>query len=269
MIGYAEHAWTLRTSERQNYLFTQFCRLPTQNETLVGPVVDFLNVEPDAELRIIVFGCSIGAEPYSIASALRARRADLRVRIECYDIEPDVIARARAARYSVDEVSTRYVTQEFIDRTFDVAGEMVVKPELTARVHFQCGNVLDRSLVDRLEQADVVIAQNFLYHLPRPDAERAFRNLFRLLKPRSALLVDGTDLDMRARLTAEAGLRPCTIELERIHEESRALRGYVWPRVYWGLEPFDLKRSDAARRYATIFLRDVRTSAPAITASAG
>jgi hypothetical protein len=57
-------------------------------------------------------------------------------------------------------------------------------------------------------------------------------------------------------MTAEAGLRPCAIELETIHEESRTLRGYAWPKVYWGLEPFDARRTDAARRYATIFLRD-------------
>jgi chemotaxis methyl-accepting protein methylase len=98
----------------------------------------------------------------------------LRVRIECYDIEPEAIARAQAARYSTEEVSTRYVTPEFIDRTFDVTDAMVVKPQITARVRFQCGDILDGSHVERLGQADVVVAQNFLYHLPRPDAERAF-----------------------------------------------------------------------------------------------
>ena len=271
IIGYAEHAWSLRTSERRNYLFTQFCRLPTQNQTLAGPVVDFLRPDPQDELRIVVFGCSIGAEPYSIASVLRTVRPALRFRLECYDIEPEVVARAQSARYTTTEISTGNVTQEFIERTFDAAeagDAMLVKPAIAERVRFLLGNVLDRSLVDRLGQADVVVAQNFLYHLPRPQAEQAFRNLFALLKPRAALLVDGTDLDMRARLTAEAGLEPCTIALERIHEESRLLRGYVWPRVYWGLEPFDARRSDAVRRYATIFLRSEHAGVRSPAASA-
>lgn len=271
LIGYAEHAWTLRTSERRNYLFTEFCRLPTQNETLAGPVVDYLRLGPQDELRIIVFGCSIGAEPYSIASVLRKLRPALRFRLECYDIEPDVVARAQSARYTPAEISTRNVTPEFIEHTFDAAeagDAMLVKPAIAERVRFLLGNVLDRSLVERLGQADVVVAQNFLYHLPRPQAEQAFRNLFALLKPRAALLVDGTDLDLRTRLTAAAGLEPFTVSLERIHEESRLLRGYVWPRVYWGLEPFDAKRSDAARRYATIFLRSERVGDAPPTASA-
>lgn len=63
MVGYAQHAWALRTSERRNYLFTEFCRLPTQNEVLAGPVIDFLSLLPTDDLRIVVFGCSIGAEP--------------------------------------------------------------------------------------------------------------------------------------------------------------------------------------------------------------
>jgi chemotaxis methyl-accepting protein methylase len=184
------------------------------------------------------------------------RRPSLPFRVECFDIEAEVIARAQSARYTREDVSTRNVTQAFIDHTFDVTDAVTVKPAIASRVRFFCGDVLDDALVERLGRADVVVAQNFLYHLPRPKAEQAFRNLFRLLKRRSALLVDGTDLDMRTRMTADAGLQPCTIELEKIHEESRALRGYVWPKVYWGLEPFDVRRADAARRYATIFLRD-------------
>jgi chemotaxis protein methyltransferase CheR len=254
----------VRLSPRNNYFFTQFCRLPTQIEVLAGPVLDLLRIGSSDEVRIVVFGCSIGAEPYSIASVLRNRRPDVRMSIECFDIDADVIAHARAGRYSREELAGTHVTPDFIDRTFDAADDgFTVKPEIMAGVRFAVGDVLDETLIDSLRGADVVIAQNFLYHLPRPAARGAFAHLFTLLKPRSALLVDGADLDMRTRLTAEAGLQPCLTELERIHAESRITRGYAWPHIYWALEPFDSRRADATRRYATIFLSEAGSLATA------
>lgn len=262
-LGHGEHAMTLRFARRENILFTEFRRVPTQLAVLAGPVLEFLRADVDGRadrtdpLRVVLFGCSIGAEPYSIAAALRERSPALRLDMECFDIEPRVVARASAARYTVDEVTRmRHVTPEFIEQTFDrVDSDFVVKPAVAAGVRCSVGNVLDRKLVDSLAPADVVIAQNFLFHLSRADAARAFDHLKSLLAPRSALVIDGMDLDLRTRLTSAAGLEPCAAELERIHSESRLERGYAWPRVYWGLEPFNARRADAARRYSTIFFR--------------
>lgn len=254
-----EHRFTLRFARRRNYLVTKFCRLPTQLDVMASDVVDFLRSPgDDSEIRIIVFGCSIGAEPYSIASVLRRRRPELRFRIECFDIEPTVIARAEAATYFTYELdSLPPLTPDFLASTFEPLGDgVVVKREIANSVRFTGGDVLDAGLIRRLGHADVVVAQNFLYHLARPDAERAFGHLFSLLRPRAAVLLDGADLDMRTRLTEAARLRPCGSEIERIHSESRIMRGYAWPRVYWGLEPFDARRSDAYRRFATIFFSD-------------
>jgi chemotaxis methyl-accepting protein methylase len=253
------HKLTLRFARRRNYHYTKFCRLPAQLDVFAGDVVDFLHRgDRPAEIRIVVFGCSIGAEPYSIASILRSRRPDIRFHVECFDIEPAVIARAEAATYSLSELTTSPpVTSTFMAKTFDpIENGVAVKPEIACKVRFTQGDVLDNDLIRGLGQADVVVAQNFLYHLGRPDAERAFANLFSLLKPRAALLVDGADLDMRTRLTAAAGLRPCATDLERIHNESRIMRGSAWPHIYWGLEPFDSCRTDAPRRYATIFFSE-------------
>ena len=259
IVKRAGHWFTLRVARRRNYLFTTFCRLPTQLDVFASEVVDFLAARSGVgEIRILVFGCSIGAEPYSIASILRNRRPDVQFEIESFDIEPSVIARAEAAKYATFELdSSPPLTPEFVGETFDrLEDGVVVKRDVARSVRFAVGNVLDESLIQRLGPADVVIAQNFLFHLSRPDAERAFGHLLALLKPRGALLVDGADLDLRTRVTAAAKLRPCGTELERIHNESRILRGYAWPRVYWGLEPFDARRRDATRRFATIFFSD-------------
>lgn len=247
------HALVLRLARRRNYTFTQFCRLPTQIELLAGPVLDA--VLDGAELRVVVFGCSIGAEAYSLASALRAR--GMRFTMICYDIDADVLARAREAAYTPDEITRRGgLPAGFMERTFDVTGgRYVVKAELRGTVRFELGSVLDGALMARIEPAHLVLAQNFLYHLGRADALRAFDHLTRLVRPRGALAVDGVDLDLRTRCTLAAGLEPWPGEVERIHGEAREERGYAWPAVYWGLEPYDGGRADALRRYATIFLK--------------
>lgn len=274
-----EHAVTLRLARRQNILFTEFRRVPTQLAVLTGPVLDFLRAGNDGRassrgaLRIVLFGCSIGAEPYSIAAALRELSPELRLEMECFDIEPSVVARAQAARYVVDDVTRmRHVTPEFIEKTFDrTETDFVVKPAVVAGVRCSVGNVLDQRLIASLAPADIVIAQNFLFHLSRADAARAFDHLNSLLETRAALFIDGMDVDLRARLTSAAGLEPCAEEVERIHNESRLERGYAWPRIYWGLEPFNPRRSDAVRRYATIFFRGSasRTSSPHAERSKG
>jgi chemotaxis methyl-accepting protein methylase len=258
LVGRVRHGLVLRFARRRNYTFTQFRRLPTQVDQLAGPVLDAAGVGGNgASLRVLLFGCSSGAEAFSLASALRECRPEAGWEIDCWDIEPDMVALARTATYPArDVVAQRTATPEFVSRTFDVSGDdLVVKAVLRERLRFDVGDVLDEALIARLAPADVVVAQNFLYHLARPDAERAFGHLIRLLKPRGVLAVDGADLDLRTEITARAALVPWPAEIERIHEEARVERGYAWPQIYWGLEPYQPWRPDAVRRYATIFLR--------------
>lgn len=257
-LGRAQHAAVLRLSRRRNYTFTQFCRLPTQLELLAGPVLDAIGKGGSAaSVRVLLFGSSTGAEAYSLASTFAARRPRLSFRIECFDIAPDMVGRTQRGVYAPDELSRRSgLPVGFVERTFDVReGEFMVKFALRARVSAEVGDVLDARLMGALGKADFVLAQNFLYHLRRREAVRAFRHLIDLLAPRAALVVDGADLDLRTRCTAEAGLEPWPEEVERVHEEAREERGYAWRRIYWGLEPYDHERRDALRRYATIFVK--------------
>jgi len=257
-IGHLRHAVVQRFGRRRNYTFTQFCRLPTQTEQLAGPVLDAASEQAkQGPVRIFLFGCSIGAEPYSLASSIMHRRPDTPFLIRCFDIQPEMVARVRAATYRNEELTRRGgLPPGFLDRTFDRRDDRVtVKPELRGRVQAEVGDVLDETLMAALGNANLVIGQNFLYHLSRRDAARALRNLTGLVAPRGALAIDGTDLDLRSRYTAEAGLDPWPQEIERIHEEARDERGYAWPGIYWGLEPYEPGRRDAVRRYATIFLK--------------
>src|SRR6185295_11094795 len=114
------HQWVLLFGDRQNYTFTQFVRLPHQGEALAGPVVDFLHSRAESRpLRIVVFGCSNGAEPYSMASLLLSRRPEVPFHVTATDIDAGMIEKALSGRYRHEEVTgNEFVSADFVASTF-------------------------------------------------------------------------------------------------------------------------------------------------------
>jgi chemotaxis protein methyltransferase CheR len=252
----------LLLGKRESQTFTRFYRLPTQFLVLAGPVMNYLLQDaPDREIRILVIGCSMGAEAYTISAALQKYRPGTKFSIHGIDIDPYMITRAEAARYHAkelgiyprnfeDAVASLFVEERAEESVYDI------KPEVRQHVTFSVGNALDPNLAATCGLADIVFAQNFLYHLKPADSKLAFFNLCSLLKPRAALFIDGMDLDMKQRLTKQVGLTPVLDEIEEIHADAYEERGTSWPAIYWGLEPLSRSRKDWTYRYSTIFTRD-------------
>src|SRR5262249_110275 len=253
------HWLALRIDPRNNSTFTGFFRLPSQFEALTGPVTAFLTRErPTSRLRVAVIGCSNGAEAYSIASMLMRRHPGLEFQLDGYDINADMCEKARSGRYEASEVLNNHLrTAEFIQATFDVGNDVYrVKPAIAARTAFHVADALRPGLEGDVGQCDIVFAQNFLFHLDRKPAVQAFENLYRLLKPRAALFIDGMDIDLRCKRTRLRRLTPLDFRIEQIHNEARRARAAGWPYCYWGLEPYMTFAGDWRRRYATVFLKD-------------
>lgn len=246
---------TLLTARREYYSYTTFFRLPRQFDALGGPVLDFLDARARG-LEIVVLGCSSGAEPYSIAAYLTLRCPGLPFRIRAVDINPELVEQARRAEYPAEQVFTSPMDTELVAHTFEHRGDqLVVKPEIARHVSFATGDMLDPGLIGVVGRADLVFAQNVLFHLEPRQSRRAFENAYSLLKDRGALFVDGMDIPQRTRLTRRLGLRPLDYKVHEIHDDARVLRGDVWPWTYWGLEPYAGEARDVIRRYATIFLK--------------
>lgn len=256
------HSLALRDGPRVNSNFTGFWRLPTQFEALTGPVVAlFDDVAARRPLRIASAGCSNGAEAYTVASFLIRRHPYLEFTVHAFDLDEAIVEKAATASFLPEQevYCNRKMTQEFVEATFDVSGDhYVVKPEIRRHVSFTVADALDRDALSRLGRMDIVLAQNFLFHLEPADAARALDNICLMLNDRAALLLDGTDLPLRQRHTRKHGLEPLDWQIEQIHNEARWARGEGWPYRYWGLEPFMTSRRDWRRRYATIFIKDER-----------
>ncbi len=251
----ARHKISLHVAKRENSTFTGFLRLPTQFDALAGPVLNHVKAGGTKKIVLHVYGCSNGAEAYTVASVLKRKGIDFEV--SGFDINEEMVTKARNGVYSTDEIfNNKIITDEFVQYTFLKEGGFYrIRPEIKEHVSFKVGDVLNLHADGPCGRCDILFAQNFLFHMKRPVAKRALFNLFGVLKPRAAIFLDGTDLDIRTKLTKREGLKPLDYEIEKIHNEARRARAIGWPYSYWGLEPFTNSMSNWKRRYSTIFLK--------------
>ena len=246
------------TANRSATTCTCFLRVRTQFEVMAEVVVPRLLPSASGRpLEIVVLACSTGAEPYSIASYLTRCWPGLRFHVRAADINSDLVSQARRGRYHAQEVLDCWaVDPEFVSHTFEREGDtFVVKPQIARHVSFEVADLLDRELPRQFAPADIVYAQNVLFHFRRAAATRAFRQLCGLLRQPGALFIDGMDIPLRTRLTRRHRLQPLDYRVREIHEDARVLRARFWPWYYWGLEEYAAHRPDATARYATIFMR--------------
>lgn len=258
--GLERHRNLLQTAPRvQNYTYTCFLRAPTQLRTISGPLLDHLGAATlGRPLEILVFAASNGAEVYSLASQLMQDHPDLDFHITASDLHPHMVDRCIEADYSSAEaLQSDYICEDFVEATFDRVGDRyLVKPEIKARTTFMQANLLDRQQLERqFEPADIVLAQNVLFHLRPDDSTIAFENCSAFLRQRAALLIEGMDQDLRVDLTRRHKLQPFTHNQKAIYDETRIHTPPDWWNHYWGCEPYLPFRKHKQRRYGTIFVR--------------
>jgi chemotaxis protein methyltransferase CheR len=121
-------------------------------------------------LRIWSAGCSIGAEPYSLAILLKdvfaERLVDWDVRILGTDINQTFLA--RAARGEFDENALRSTSDEFRQRWFSRQGKFWhVNPALKEWVSFQHHNLVEHpypSIVHGITALDLIVCRNVMIY---------------------------------------------------------------------------------------------------------
>lgn len=213
----------------------------------------------DDPLRVAVFGCSTGAEVYSVAWTIRSERPDVSLILHAVDISKQAIEIGRRGSYPLADLQltntdifervTESETKELFDRDGDI---MRVKSWLREGIEWSVGDAATPEILDSLGQHDLVVANNFLCHMQPEMAARCLRNIARLVRPHGFLLVSGIDLDIRASVARDLGWRAIGELLEEIHEGDPCMRS-LWPFHYVGLEPLDKNRPEWRLRYATAF----------------
>jgi len=262
------HALVCRHADRQMYLGTVFLRNRPALE-LMRRLVQ--KQDGGASLKIAVLGCSIGVEVYSILWTLRSSRPDLKLVVHAVDISPEVLQVAERGVYS-PELSEMVQSSIFEGLTeaeraeiFDWEGdEGAIKPWLREGIAWHVGDASDPNLITTLGPQDLVVANNFLCHMPAPSAQQCLRNLAQLASPGGYLFVAGVDLDVRTKVALELGWEPVPDLRAEIHDGDPLVRS-DWPWHWWGLEPLDRRRPERETRYSAVFRigRDSQLATPA------
>lgn len=251
------HALVARTADREMYLGTAFLRNRPALE-LMRRLVD--EKENGSRVDIAVLGCSIGVEVYSILWTLRSSRPEIEFVVNAVDVSPDVLRIAERGVYTAAAASEIVQSAIFdgltdAERTemFDWTGdEATVKPWLREGVTWQLGDASEPELVRTLGLHDLVVANNFLCHMPARSADACLRNLSQLVRPGGHLLVTGVDLDVRTTVALDLGWEPVPDLRAEIHDGDPLVRA-DWPWQWWGLEPLDRRRDDWETRYCAVF----------------
>jgi SAM-dependent methyltransferase len=210
-------------------------------------------------LRIAVLGCSIGAEVYSILWTIRSARPDLKVLLDAVDISKEILNFAEKGTYTSD--SSQQVGASIFERLteaemaemFEWEGDQAtVKSWLREGITWHLRDAADPEIMNVLGPQDMVVASNFLCHMPRADAEKCLRNIARLVSPGGYLFVSGVDLDVRTKVALDLDWQPVPELIKEIHNGDPSVRA-DWPWQWWGLEPLNRTRQDWQTRYAAAF----------------
>jgi chemotaxis protein methyltransferase CheR len=250
------HTLVRLRAERQQYFGTFFLRNRPALELMRRLV---RRKAHGSTLRIAVFGCSIGAEVYSILWTIRSAQPELKVSLDAVDISHEILSFAEKGIYTPD--TSRFVSASIFERLteaekvemFDWEGdEAKVKSWLREGIRWHLGDAADPELVNILGPKDMVVASNFLCHMARDDAEKCLGSIARLVSPGGYLFVSGVDLDVRTKVALDLGWEPVRELMAEIHDGDPSVRT-DWPWEWWGLEPLDRRRRDWQIRYAAAF----------------
>ena len=131
-------------------------------------------------LRIWCAGCSIGAEPYSIAILIKEHFSiqleGWDVTILATDINRDYLARAEKGRF--DDWAFRTTDPEFRRRHFDADGKAwVIKPHLRDAVRFSHHNLMEPATLNvGVGAIDLIICRNVLIYFDQARIEKLIPN---------------------------------------------------------------------------------------------
>jgi chemotaxis protein methyltransferase CheR len=146
-------------------------------------------------------GCSYGAEAFTLAALCKTVAPSSRVEVHGHDIDARMVERARAGRFSEDDV--RSAPGEALSRWFVrlPGGGWEAKPELRMVTRFSKGDLLrDRFPADHY---DLVLCRNVVIYFTEEVRDRLHARLAASVRPGGYLMIGSSE---RVSMPSEIGL---------------------------------------------------------------
>lgn len=173
---------------------TEFFRTPEKFMELENIcLTDLLTKNP--RLNIWSAGCSIGAEPYSLAIILKEKTPNTKHRILATDLDVEILAKAKKAQYTANEMKN--LPQDRLHKYFkQVEGQYLLNDDIKSRIEFQKHNLL----LDKFESGfDLILCRNVVIYFTEEAKDVLYKRFFAALKPGGVLFVGGTEAILNFR----------------------------------------------------------------------
>jgi chemotaxis protein methyltransferase CheR len=211
--------------------------------------------------RVIVIGCSTGAELYSLLWYLRSARPDFQISAIGADIIDGFVAKANSGTYSPHDEELLWLSSPLRESFFDqVGGALRIRDWIRKDIRWMVADAMDPKLLEKLGPSDLLLANNFLGAMSDEEAEACMENLLHLVSPGGLFVFNG-NLDVKTRFVKRHSLVAVDERIEAVHFGDPLRLG--WPWTYFGSEPIDKRRSDWQTRYSVVFARPVAKNSPA------
>jgi chemotaxis protein methyltransferase CheR len=187
---------------------TKFFREEHHFQHLAASALPEILARKTRKLRIWSAGCSLGAEPYTIAMVLQETLPDAAswdIKILATDLDTDVLDKASAGIYGSDaqkDIPAKYF-RGAVSLTLDASGQVVMPEQFKRWMHFKQLNFLHPWPMK--QKFDLIFCRNVLIYFDRPTQDDLFQRFSQYLTPNGYLYI-GHSETIRGM---EAIYRPC------------------------------------------------------------
>ncbi|MBR2214886.1 MAG: protein-glutamate O-methyltransferase CheR [Selenomonadaceae bacterium] len=182
---------------------SEFFRTPEKFSKLETDVIPDL-LKRSSKLNIWSAGCSIGAEPYSLAIIMKEMTPNVKHRILASDLDIEILAKAKRGVYMEAEIKSMDPKRRA--KYFDLKdGKFAVKQEIKSYIEFKRHNLLK----DPFEQNfDLILCRNVVIYFTEEAKDQLYANFFRALKPGGILFVGATEAILNFRKLGYTSFQP-------------------------------------------------------------
>lgn len=182
---------------------SEFFRTPDKFAKLETDVIPEL-MKRSSRLNIWSAGCSIGAEPYSLAMILNDMTPNTRHRILATDLDIEILGKAKAGVYNENELKAMSEARK--SKYFTRQGDKyAVSPDIKQRIEFKRHNLLK----DTFETGfDLILCRNVVIYFTEEAKDQLYANFFKALKPGGILFVGATEAILNFRKLGYTSYQP-------------------------------------------------------------
>lgn len=174
---------------------SEFFRNPDKFDILEKDVLPML-LKKSPKLNIWSAGCSIGAEPYTIAIILKEMTPNVKHRILATDLDIEILAKAKKGIYTEAEIKAMRPDRKAKYFTKLPDGKFAIKPEIKAMVEFQQHNLLK----DPYQKGyNLICNRNVCIYFTEIAKEQMYAGFFDSLVPGGILFVGATEAILNYR----------------------------------------------------------------------